>query len=493
MNYKKLAVLSVLSFALMAGFMIFGGSKTRAAGPCSVPSLSYPTIQSAVDDLGCGTINVAPGTYSESVTVARAVTINGSNAGTSALGARSPEATVTSAATTFNLTTSTGVTIDGFTINGAFGVYAAGNGDGLMIANNIVTGTTRALTLDGSGDGMSVLDNDLRSDVRGMHVSAGPWTNMKVNGNRFSGDGDNFFSGALSNSITGFEFKDNEVLMFSNLASNISSGNVSGNTFNAPVGSSLDIQISLHNSTMTNNTFEGNNSNACLQIFGSQFGLVPSHDVTISGNTFNHCGAVAPWVFAIQLSPDIYNITITNNYIMNSVDGVNTRDSTIWTVSPSIHVNLNNITGNTNLGVRNGQLGVLDATCNWWGAVNGPGPVGPGSGDKVSTNVDFDPWLIAPAPNGLCGTTRKECEKFYEQQKKDFHDQQEAEKKAFEAQQKADKQAFDAAPHTPAQKKAFHDQQEADKKAFHDQQEADKKAFEEQNKANKEQCKSLPK
>ncbi|HIE17169.1 MAG TPA: hypothetical protein EYP71_03135 [Dehalococcoidia bacterium] len=38
--------------------------------------------------------------------------------------------------------------------------------------------------------------------------------------------------------------------------------------------------------------------------------------------------------------------------------------------------------------------GPLDAENNWWGANDGPGGVGPGSGDAVSANVDYDPWLI---------------------------------------------------------------------------------------------------
>ena len=401
MNYKKGAVLAALTLMFVLSLMLFGDQKAKAAGPiCSVPG-TYSTIQDAVNDPGCATINVAAGIYNESVTIARPVTISGPNAGVSALATRSPEATVTSLATTFNVNPSAGVIIDGFTINGDFGIYAAGSNTGAKFANNIITGTSRAFSFDGTGDDVSLLDNDLISNVRTLHVSAGPWTNMKINGNRFSGDGTIFFSGALSNSIAGFEFKNNEVLMYGNFASNISNGDISGNTFDAPAGSSLDIQISVHNSSITGNTFEGHNSNACLQIYGSQFGLVPSSNVTVSGNTFNQCGsAVAPWIFAIQLSPDITNISITGNDIIDSFEGVNTRDSTIWTVSPTIHVNFNNITGSTNLGVRNGQMGVLDATCNWWGAANGPGPVGPGSGDKVSTNVNYTPWLIAPG--GSC-------------------------------------------------------------------------------------------
>jgi hypothetical protein len=46
--------------------------------------------------------------------------------------------------------------------------------------------------------------------------------------------------------------------------------------------------------------------------------------------------------------------------------------------------------------------GNVDGTCNWWGDPNGPGPVGPGAGAQVTSNVDFDPWLTAPAPVGAC-------------------------------------------------------------------------------------------
>jgi parallel beta-helix repeat protein len=33
---------------------------------------------------------------------------------------------------------------------------------------------------------------------------------------------------------------------------------------------------------------------------------------------------------------------------------------------------------------------------NWWGAFDGPGPVGPGSGNWVASNVIYSPWLTAP-------------------------------------------------------------------------------------------------
>src|SRR2546422_2086145 len=369
-------------------------------GPtCYVPA-DYATIQDAVNASGCTTIIVAAGTYNEAVTIGRPLTLLGPNAGISWSGTRNPEAIVSSAATTFNLINGQNVTINGFTINGDFGIYVSGSTSGTVIEDNITTGGTRALTLDAPGSSASVLNSDLISNVRSLHVSGGPYTDMKVNGNRFSGVlavTGIFFSGSTANSITGFEFKNNQVLHHANMASTISSGTVSGNTFSVADGT-LNLQIDLHNSTVSGNSFDGNSTTPCLQLFGSQFGLVPSDHVTVSGNTFNNCN-----VYGIQLSPDIHHIYISNYAISNNVDGVNTRDFTFWDVTGlEIHINSNNITGNAGFGVRNGQMGVLDATCNWWGDASGPGPVGPGSGDRVSTKVDFTPWLIAPAPTGNC-------------------------------------------------------------------------------------------
>jgi len=65
-------------------------------------------------------------------------------------------------------------------------------------------------------------------------------------------------------------------------------------------------------------------------------------------------------------------------------------------------VNYNNIYSNVD-GVFNvAGTGILDATCNWWGAVDGPSGVGTGSGDTVSSNVIYCLWLNAAYPGGVC-------------------------------------------------------------------------------------------
>ncbi|MBN1453496.1 MAG: right-handed parallel beta-helix repeat-containing protein [Anaerolineales bacterium] len=67
----------------------------------------------------------------------------------------------------------------------------------------------------------------------------------------------------------------------------------------------------------------------------------------------------------------------------------------------------NNIVGNTDFGLKLDPAatgGPLNGECNWWGDNSGPSGAGTGSGDFVSTNVDFDPWWWnGPYPNGHCG------------------------------------------------------------------------------------------
>jgi hypothetical protein len=95
------------------------------------------------------------------------------------------------------------------------------------------------------------------------------------------------------------------------------------------------------------------------------------------------------------------NITVTGNTLKNNAYGVNVGILSI-TAGDTVQVHQNNITGNSVFGVNNDSTGAVDATNNWWGAANGPGPVGPGSGDKVSIGVTFKPWLRSANRNSPC-------------------------------------------------------------------------------------------
>jgi hypothetical protein len=61
----------------LAVILLEAGAEGAAAQPCAVPSAAHPTVQSAVDDPGCGEVALAAQTYAESVTIGRSLTLVG--------------------------------------------------------------------------------------------------------------------------------------------------------------------------------------------------------------------------------------------------------------------------------------------------------------------------------------------------------------------------------------------------------------------------------
>jgi hypothetical protein len=122
------------------------------------------------------------------------------------------------------------------------------------------------------------------------------------------------------------------------------------------------------------------------------------------------------------------NVDITNNSIHDNSEGIffygesgyfvnasitgngirsNQYGTVLYSQIGNVGIHYNNICSNSEYGVFNNIEKIVDATYNWWGANDGPsggvadpmtGTLANGSGDKVSTNVHFDPWLI----RGIC-------------------------------------------------------------------------------------------
>ncbi|MCA9975701.1 MAG: hypothetical protein KC413_08115, partial [Anaerolineales bacterium] len=65
--------------------------------------------------------------------------------------------------------------------------------------------------------------------------------------------------------------------------------------------------------------------------------------------------------------------------------------------NPSVLLDNNDIVGNMIAGVQTTNTIPVDARYNWWGADDGPGGNGPGSGDAVFGNANYTPWLTAPS------------------------------------------------------------------------------------------------
>ena len=99
-----------------------------------------------------------------------------------------------------------------------------------------------------------------------------------------------------------------------------------------------------------------------------------------------------------------YNVSgliITQNSINNCVN----NGIFVEHAHSAIAIYCNNIVGSAEYGIENQTTTVINAINNWWGHASGPSGVGPGSGDAVSTYVDYDPWLSGPwQVTPPCGT-----------------------------------------------------------------------------------------
>lgn len=84
------------------------------------------------------------------------------------------------------------------------------------------------------------------------------------------------------------------------------------------------------------------------------------------------------------------SLNIRENIVQNNATGVDVQSSASASL---VTINFNDLIDNSDWAVRNTDTTILDAEFNWWGHEDGPSGEGPGDGDKVSTNVDFMPWL----------------------------------------------------------------------------------------------------
>jgi len=93
-------------------------------------------------------------------------------------------------------------------------------------------------------------------------------------------------------------------------------------------------------------------------------------------------GWTALWELSATGASMIYENVITAN------------DLGISLKSADVNIKRNIISGNTE-GVKNSGAEIATLEFNWWGDATGPSGEGPGSGDSISTNIDYSPWLGA--------------------------------------------------------------------------------------------------
>jgi len=321
-------------------------------------------IQDAVDEADSGdTIMVKAGTYNESVTVNKSLTLEGANAGIPATEVRGPESIIDAQLAdygVFIIEATTTATLDGFTVRNyevggiLAGAFSPPEDDpfAVHILNNVVE------------------EPSSLEDAHNNNIQVGDGTTGTIIGNEVSGalleSPDWSGSGII---VAG----SSDVLVSDNYVHNCEGGI-------QIVGYAEYREAPAENNIIEYNLVEDNES-----------GIVPQ---------MNSIGTI-----------------IRYNDVLNNDEGIAVMaiDYSWEHSTPSgTQIHYNNIVGNVNYGVESGVWGnhsgtvtaeEVDATYNWWGANDGPsdgagvtdpvtGEPADGSGDKVTANVHFDPWLL---------------------------------------------------------------------------------------------------
>jgi hypothetical protein len=374
-----------------------GGSNTgndclTSADPCA-------TIQHAIVEAASGdTVQVAPGTYAENLTIPKSLVLMGPNTAVDPNQAsRVPEATIDGGGAGAAAITpqAEGVVVEGFTVSTsgtAAPIRTVGaDTDRLTIADDIIEGGTQAITLQAGGDQIAIERNSIAGTAYDVYLGAALYADLTIDENVIAGPVDYYgIFNSGTGTIEGLQLSGNTIEAASDIGADTSEAAVTGNRVDVESPGEPALQIDLHESTVSGNSFEGNGTTGCLQLFGSQYGLVPSSEVSVTENSFDRCDP-----YAIQLSPDVEAIEIAGNRIRDSYDGVSTRllpAETPWDLTGlDIQIVANSITGSTHMGVENTVAGTLDARDNWWGCNAGPGA--PGC-DAAAANTETAPNVV---------------------------------------------------------------------------------------------------
>jgi hypothetical protein len=414
---RKLKIIS--SFIAAAAFSLI--AIPLQATVCNVPA-DHPTIQSAVNDPSCTEIVVAPGTYPENVMINRQLTLSGSG-NTTIIHPTAPGPGIT--LTAGGATLGNRMVIEKLQVTGALG--GGNNGSGIRISGS---GSFGFITFDeitstaNSGHGLAVDGTMALNDVviSETNLTSNVGDGFRIPSSMASLDGLQISTCHLDgNGFAGWEAYTNQA------AGPLKNVMVSATTFNNNSNKGIYIE------RLSDAQFTGIEVNQSGTAGGFAAGIDLNlkygsfQDITLQDSTVSNCGTgdavngVGVTIKARNDAPSystqpatLANVSVTNNEIRANQSGLRFGEPGKNNSGPTgVSVHYNNITGNVVLGIDNQSLPTVNATCNWWGAPNGPGPVGPGSGDRVSANVNYSPWLIAPAPSGACGgmivTTKGQC------------------------------------------------------------------------------------
>ena len=279
--------------------------------------------------------------------------------------------------------------------------------DNVSVVANVVSGFSDGVRVGKDGQvltNISIVSNDISDSIKGIRVLTAE--DVAITGNTVSdtvGGADSVAisvesvesAAILANTVSEFEkggivVKDTVAVQIED--NDVSTAVVALATNGIQVGYVMDYTATT--GTVNNNVISGchwygyDPETETYEDTWTGSGILviaPDSALTISGNEVQNCD--------VGLDIEAGSGTaITNNDVHDNSYGF-----VLWNADPTI--NFNSIYENSLCGVYrttdpySDPSGILDATENWWGDCSGPSGAGSGSGDAVSANVLFDPWL----------------------------------------------------------------------------------------------------
>ena len=406
----------------------YNGTQVRLGlATTSYPNMKYQTIQSAIDAANPGDIiNVAAGTYAETITIDKPLTITGDTTNPSNVIINAP--TSGTDRDCFDVQADD-VTIQGFRIQGAKdtagnwnpGIYIGEGTPGIQnttISHNEITDCSYGIFV-----------------MRAQHVTISHnkiWACTADDTGYWNGKGIIVYSGgdcpASDTQSYDVDILNNEIFDNELFAIELNADEVSPPDW-------TDMDVLIEGNIIYNNggplywdgyeayaLYRGISANAYVKgvkITGNEiYNHLPPVDDSFhsSGNSGLgiRASGVKDWTIRSNDIHDnvrgvlAYNgsvgVTLTGNNIYGNAQGIVVGNGDVgYANSNNIHdndISIYTVKDINPCGVVNLGSGSFDATHNWWGDPSGPSGVGHGTGDAVSDNVNYDPWLDAPYPDG---------------------------------------------------------------------------------------------
>jgi hypothetical protein len=344
-----LAMLALLALSI-------GSAHPALAAGCNVPSGSYPTIQSAVDDANCSPIVVAAGTYNENIVIIRSLTLRGAGAASTIInGGR--------AGVVISIGKGAAPVIQGFTITGGDGSSNNGEGGGIsireataVIRNNVISDNvaSQVVATRGVGGGISVISSTNPVRIYNNVIQANLAYSVSLaspTGAQYGVGGGIMINDASSAVITG-----NQIL------SNVSvRTNIPGDAWGGGGG----LGASGDDVTVDGNTIQGNIGNEVGGDGGGGGIALWGTVATLTNNSIVQNTAAVAGAYADGggiRTQNVPTLTLTGNWVMSNTAMVNASPSAMApdtyvgggglritgysTLNESLTLNNNHIIGN---------------------------------------------------------------------------------------------------------------------------------------------------